>query len=463
MVITLDKRKDPVGFTTERRARILIERGEACVHRYYPYTIILKNADAKKMEIKDTYRIKIDPGAKDTGIAVIREQDNSVMLYLQVEHRGDAVRSNLETRFGARHNRRQRETWYRKCKWPNHYLKKGSKYKFDSPRPAGWLPPSVKSTADNVINWVKKLKKLINITSCSFEAVRFDTQLMDNPDISGEEYQHGTLYGYELKEYLLDKYGHQCQYCGGKSGDDKLEWEHMVPASRGGSNSVKNANLACSCCNSDKSNRTLQEYLDILKSRHPKRKADEELNDERIKRISSILENGTVYKTNRYAAWVNSTRKYIEKELFDIFGTVECASGGRTKYNRTRLGLPKDHHYDALCVGTVPEDGYKNTNQKCLYIKANGRGSRFRGQTNKCGIIKVKYPKGPKRVFGFQTSDIVIANIPKGKYKGTYTGRIAVRSSGYFKLTTKEGEVVNAKYEYCTIRQHVDGYSYAYA
>ena len=160
VVITLDKKKNPVGFTTERRARILTERGEACVYRYYPYTIILKNLDVEELKIEDTYRIKIDPGSKGTGIAVIREQDNAVMLFLQIEHRGDVVKANLKTRSDVRRNRRQRETWYRHCKWPNHYLKKGNKYKFESPRPEGWLPPSVKSTADNIIHWVKKLKKL---------------------------------------------------------------------------------------------------------------------------------------------------------------------------------------------------------------------------------------------------------------------------------------------------------------
>ena len=101
----------------------------------------------------------------------------------------------------------------------------------------------MKSVADNIISWVIRLKKLFNITECSFEAVRFDTQLMDNPDISGEDYQHGTLFGYEMKEYLLDKYGHVCQYCGGASEDNILEWEHIIPKSKGGSNSVKNATL----------------------------------------------------------------------------------------------------------------------------------------------------------------------------------------------------------------------------
>jgi hypothetical protein len=36
---------------------------------------------------------------------------------------------------------------------------------------------------------------------------------------------------------------------------------------------------------------------------------------------------------------------------------------------------------------------------------------------------------------GFQTGDLVKAIIPKGKYTGTYTGRIAIRFRPSFKLT----------------------------
>jgi len=466
MVITLDKRKEPLGFTTERRARKLLEQGKACVHRYYPFTIIIKNADVRKMEIKDTYRIKIDPGAKHTGMAVIRERDNAVMLFLQIEHRGDQVRSNIQTRAAVRRNRRNRETRYRKCKWPNHYLKKNSKYKFDSSRPDGWIPPSVKSVGDNVINWVRKLTKYIDITECSFEAVRFDTQLLDNPNIEGEEYQHGTLYGYELKEYLLETYGHQCQYCGGLSEDDKLEWEHKRPVSRGGSDKIANASLACRTCNQDKGSKTLKEYLEVLKTRNPKTKKEKVLNNERIKRITDIINTGKVYKSNRYAAWVNSTRRYIEKALFEMFENVECTSGGKTKFNRTNLNLPKDHHFDALCVGAVPVDGYKNTHQKCLYIKAMGRGTRLLGKVDKYGFLH-KYPKSPKRKFkennniGFQTGDIVFADVPNGKYKGKFTGRASLRSSGYFNIQTKDGIMV-AKSDFCIVRQYSDGYNYHY-
>lgn len=255
MVITLDKRKKPLGFCSERRARKLLEKRRACVYRYYPFTIIIKDIDIRTMD-KDklpAYRMKIDPGSKTTGISIVREEDNTVMLFAQIEHRGQQIKNNLDTRRMIRRNRRSRETRYRHCKY-----KDGGN--FDSQRSEGWLPPSVKSIGDNIISWVKRFQKLINIQYVSFEAVRFDTQSMDNPNIQGEEYQQGTLLGYEIREYLLDKYGHTCQYCGGTSGDSILEWEHIQPKSKGGSDSVKNATLACRTCNQAKGNLTLSQW-----------------------------------------------------------------------------------------------------------------------------------------------------------------------------------------------------------
>ena len=274
---------------------------------------------------------------------------------------------------------------------------------------------------------------------------------MGNPDIEGVQYQQGELFGYEIKEYLLDKFGHVCQYCGGLSGDPILEWEHIVPKSRGGSNSVKNATLSCQTCNQEKGSRTPQEWKDAIKAKN-------KLAEARRKGIDNVLANKPAGVSNRYCAWVSASRRYVESALFAMFDTVECASGGRTKYNREKLGLPKDHHYDALCVGAVPEAGYKDlTNGYCFIAKAIGRGSRLRGQINKCGIITVKYPKGPKRRFGFQTGDIVRADVPKGKYAGTHVGRVMTRASGYFDIR-KSDALVTTNYRNCIILQHDNGF-----
>lgn len=458
MVIALDKHKRPMGFVTPNRARHLLSNGRAVVHKMYPFTIRVKDVDSRIFDKQKEYQIKIDPGSKHTGIAVVDRETNEVALLIQIEHRGDAVKSALTTRNATRRNRRNRETRYRRCKWINHYLKKGSKYKAESPRPDGWLPPSVTSVADNIVNWMKKLSKLINITKASIEYVKFDTQLLDNPEIEGVEYQHGTLYGYEIKEYLLEKYGHTCQYCGGASGDDVLEWEHKISKRNGGTDKISNAALACHKCNKTKDSLNLDQWLEQLKAKTK----PSDLDKTRIKCISAFLE-GHPLKSKNYAAWVNSYRNYLIHNAFQIVDDIEFASGGRTKYNRIEvLKLPKDHHFDALCVGEVPTKGYKNVNQPVLYIKAQGRGNRLRGNTNACGIITVKYKDNAKTAFGFMSGDIVKANIPKGKYAGDYFGRITIRKTGSFALKTKDGTVPCVNYKYCKLLHRSDGYSYNY-
>lgn len=462
MVPTLDKYHQPFGVCSERRARILLNQRRACVYSYYPFAIILKDKDAQEVEGLPSFRVKIDPGSKYTGIAVVRNEDNAVVFYMQIEHRGEQVVKSLQTRKIIRNHRRQRETEYRRCKYINHYLPQGSNYKIDSNRPDGWLPPSVKSVGDNIISWVRRLGKLFNLTHCSFEAVRFDMQLMDNPEISGVEYQQGTLLGYEIKEYLLHKYGHVCQYCGGESGDTILEWEHIRPRSRGGSDSMKNATLACHTCNQDKGNLSMDEWAAV--ERAVKGPADrKKLAEARLKGIEQVKAHKAPKVSNRYCAWTNASRRYVEKALFDIFGDVECASGGRTKYNRSRLGLPKDHHYDALCVGAVPEHGYKDlTNGYCLYTKAIGRGTRFRGRINKCGIIVQKLKRIPKLVKGFQNGDIVVAEVPGGKYAGRHVGRVTTRQSGWFDIRTTTGELITTSTANCRVLQRNNGYRYHY-
>ena len=472
MVVALDKYHRPMGFVTERRARKLLDAKRACVTKRYPFTICIKDVNKNDFKERREFRIKVDPGSKETGIAVIDKKTNQVCLFIKIIHRGDLIKAAIKTRFDARHNRRNRETRYRRCKFGKGQKGKNHK-KYQSSRPEGWLPPSVKSTADNIINWVKRLMDMINATSISVESVKFDTQLMDNPNIEGIEYQHGELFGYELKEYLLEKYGHTCQYCGGKSGDNILEWEHMISKANGGNNSVKNAALACRSCNTEKSSKNLDQWLDELKSK-PKKS---ELDEARIKCITDFLAGKPLVREN-YAAWVNSTRKYLLKELSKLCHDIETGTGGQTKYNRTKLGYQKDHHFDALCVVEVPEDGYKNTNQKVLVIKAMGRGSRLRGNINTCGIITTKYYDRHKcyvrtddktgEVCYFQSGDIVKAVIPNGKYTGTYIGRITIRKSGTFAIKVSEDQAVNGKTKfdvnckYCTIIQRNDGYDYHY-
>ena len=452
MVFTLDIRKRPLGHCTPKRARQLIEKGRACVYRYFPFTIILKDIDVRTMDIHHNYRIKIDPGSIYTGIAVT--ENDRVIAYFEIQHRAANIVDKLNTRKNVRRNRRQREARYRRCK----FRKCG---KYETPREKDWLPPSQKSIADNVIHFVEKLERILGPCYIDIELVKFDMQLLENSDIVGLEYQQGTLFGYEMKAYLKENYQHTCQYCGGETGDRRLEWEHKIPKSRGGSNSVKNATLACGTCNSMKSNRTPEEWLAELKNLKKPSKLDEI----RIKCLENMAAGKKVGQNLRYAAWSNMLRWHLfwRLSMLSADGKVTVGTGGKTAYNRKAIGLPKAHHLDALCCADVPEKGYKDALQPYLIVKAMGRGTRLLGQTNKCGIITVKYKNHHKRVDGLQTGDIVYAVVPDGKYKGAYTGRIMIRSRGSHDIRSMNGTRFSmTKNAAIHVLQHIDGYQYSF-
>jgi hypothetical protein len=135
---------------------------------------------------------------------------------------------------------------------------------------------------------------------------------------------------------------------------------------------------------------------------------------------------------------------------------VSFWSGGRTKHNRVRQGYVKDHWLDAACVGETGAAVYISDKHKPLQIKAMGRGSRQMCRVDKYGFPRTG-AKSTKRVYGFQTGDIVKAIVPSGKKEGTHVGRIAVRTSGSFRV----GAVDGINWQYGQLLQHTDGYEYA--
>jgi 5-methylcytosine-specific restriction endonuclease McrA len=287
-----------------------------------------------------------------------------------------------------------------------------------------------------VASWLNRYRELAPIASISVESVRFDMQALENPDIEGLEYQRGTLFGAELWEYLLEKWERRCAYC-----DEEgipHEAEHIVPKGCGGSSRVSNLKLACRKCNQQKGSQPVQVFL-----------ADDPF---RLARILSYAE-----KPLSSAAAVNVTRKAINRVLCGTGLEVQCSSGGRTKFNRSQIGIPKTDALDAACVGEVSHlDGW---NVSILWIKATGRGSYRRTRLDRFGFPR-GYLTRRKAVRGFQTGDFVKAAIPKGTFQGTHQGRLAVRACGSFVIQTSE-EKVEEGWKHCKRLMRNDGYTYA--
>lgn len=260
---------------------------------------------------------------------------------------------------------------------------------------------------------------------------------LESPEISGVEYQQGTLAGYEVREYLLEKWGRKCCYC--DAGDTPLNLDHLHPKARGGSNRVSNLVLACVPCNAKKEARDIKEFL----SHDPKR-------------LERILAQAK--RPLKDAAAVNTTRWALFDELKATGLLVVAASGGRTKWNRHVLGIPKAHALDAACVGDV--EALSNWRRPTLGIKCAGRGADQRTRLTASGFPR-GYLTRQKRVFGFQTGDLVMAAVPSGKKAGIHVGRVAVRASGSFNIQTRASVVQGISHRYCRLIQRSDGYGYA--
>ncbi len=180
MVFVLDRSKKPLDMISHAKARILLKNRLAVVHKIYPFTIRLR--DNSCVGRNKAYTVKIDPGSRTTGVAIVDDKDSVVML-AEIEHRGHIIKRNMDSRRAVRRHRRNRKTRYREARHLNRT------------RPKGWLAPSVRSRADNVINFIRKYKKLININKVMIENVSFDTAQMTSDDcLIGTAYQQGPLY-----------------------------------------------------------------------------------------------------------------------------------------------------------------------------------------------------------------------------------------------------------------------------
>src|SRR5436190_3965649 len=244
-VFVLDTNYQPLDPVHPGRARVLLSQGKAAVYRYFPFTIILKMVVCPPQV--EPLRIKCDPGSRTTGIAVVNDATGEVVFAANLEHRGGTIRERLEKRRGVRRCRRQRQTRYRQPRFANRK------------RASGWLPPSLESRISNILTWVSRLRRSCPITAISMELVKFDMQKMENPEISGVEYQQGTLQGSEVREYLLEKWKRQCAYCGRSA--VPLQLEHIHPRSKGGTDRLSNLTLSCEKCNLAKGTQDVKEFL----------------------------------------------------------------------------------------------------------------------------------------------------------------------------------------------------------
>jgi 5-methylcytosine-specific restriction endonuclease McrA len=425
-VFVINVNKQPLNPVHPGRARLLLKAGKAAVYRRFPFCIILKT-EVEQPTVHNL-RLKIDPGSRTTGLAIVNDASGEVVFAAELAHRGERIKKKMDTRRAVRRSRRQRKTRYRPPRFQNRRKRTGT------------LPPSLESRIAHVLTWVHRLMRMSPITALTQELVKFDLHAMHNPGIEGIQYQQGELAGYEVREWLLEKWDRTCAYCGRR--DLPLQVEHVQSRAKGGTNRLSNLSLACEPCNSDKGTQDIRVFL-----------KDQPHRLERIlAQAREPLKDATV---------VNTTRWLLLQRLQETGLPIEVGSGGLTKFNRSSRLLPKAHWLDAANVGKSTPEVLHVKWIHPLSITATGHGSRQMCRMNSAGFPRTG-PKQATRVHGFQTGDIVRAVVTAGKKTGTYVGRVAVRARGFFDITTKAGTIQGISYKYCRPIHRSDGYAYQF-
>ncbi len=427
-VFVLDRKHRPLMPCRPARARRLLKSGRARVVKLFPFTIRLTDRFLEDSSVQPVL-VKIDPGSRHSGFVVVRADEKGHhhgLFFIDLVHRGESIRDALTARRNCRRRRRGN-------------LRHRAPRFLNRTKPQGWLPPSLRHRVDTATAWVAKLVKLAPVTGIVEELVKFDAQKLQNPEISGNEYQQGTLFEYEVREYLLEKFGRRCVYCGAEN--VPLNIDHVVPKARGGSNRISNLVLACVDCNEKKGSQPVEVFL----------KNRPEVLDRIKRRLKTSL---------AHAATVNATRWSLFSALKAFGLPVETGSGALTKFNRHTFGVPKEHWLDALCAGRVNGVHYPER-MGILQVRCTGRGSYQRTRLDKYGFPR-GYLTRQKRVHGFATGDMVKAVVPSGKKAGTCRGRVAVRKSGYFNIQTPEGVIQGIGWRHCRLLSYNDGYGYAW-
>lgn len=360
MVYIQDIDGKPMMPTTRHgKVRRLLKDNKAVVVNTCPFTIKLTY---KTSDYKQEIVLGVDAGTKHVGLSATTK---SKELYSgEVILRNDVVEL-LSTRRESRRARRNRLRYRKPC-FENRVKSKR----------LGWVAPSVRHRIDAHIRVIDNVCSILPVSRVIVEVAQFDTQKINNPNISGNEYQKGDQLGFwNVREYVLARDGHKCQHCKGKSKDHILNVHHIESRKTGG-DSPSNLITLCETCH--------KEY----------HKGNIDL---KVKRGKSL----------RDAAVMGIMKWKLYDELKSKYDNVSMTFGYITKYNRIKYGIEKSHTSDAFVIS-------RNFNAKRIerqYLKRLVR--RHNRQIHKMKILKggkKKNNQAPFEVFRFRLFDKVLYN-----------------------------------------------------
>lgn len=404
MVYVLNKEGKPLMPCSEAKARKLLKTKKAHIVNYCPFTIQLDfYCENKTQDIT----LGVDAGSKTIGLSATTETKEHYAS--NVELRNDIVRL-LSDRRALRSSRRSRKRRYRQARFNNRVKSKKK----------GWLAPSILNKIDTHLKVIADVYKILPITRLIVEVASFDIQKIKNPEIQGVEYQQGEqLDFWNVREYVLFRDNHGCQYCHGKSKDNILNVHHIESRKTGG-DAPNNLITLCETC-------------------HNKHHQGE---------IMLNLKRG---KTYRDASFMGIMRWALYNKLQKLYPNVYLTYGYITKHERIEHNLPKDHCVDARCISGNPQA----TPLDYIYYQRKVRcHNRQLFKLNALHGGRWKSNQAKRVVFGFRLFDKV--KISDGK-TGFIFGR---RTSGYFSVKTFFQESISASINYknLSLMQKSNGY-----
>jgi len=229
LVLVLNNNGKNLMPCSPRKARLLLKLGKAKVKFRKPFTIQLIYGSAG---YKQPIYLGIDKGFKFTGISYIIK--DKIILSAQINHRID-VSDKMITRSQNRKQRRSR-LCYRKPRFNN---RASSKRK-------NRLSPSVKTNIEEILRIINRIK--LPTTHIAIEDVQVDIARLNNPDLTGKDYQKSNRLNENLRIACLMRDNYQCNVC--KKKNLRLEVHHIIPRKEEGKDSITNLIALCSSCHS---------------------------------------------------------------------------------------------------------------------------------------------------------------------------------------------------------------------
>lgn len=389
-VISMDGK--PLMPTTPRKARLLLKAGRAKCIRRTPFTIKLLY---KTTTYTQPITLGIDTGSSKIGSAAVNGKGD-VFYMSEVEIRND-IADRMKRRAKYRRNRRNRKTRYRPARWLNR--KNSIK--------TGRFSATMVSKLHSHEKEIAFVKRLLPISKLIMETATFDPHALKNPEVLKKKwlYQRGTNYGFaNTKAFVLDRDGHTCQHCKGKTKDSRLHAHHIVFRSNGGSDEHENLITLCKICH------------------------------DKLHRGEIKLKGGKAKGQLRHATQMNM----IRKQLLSRFPDAEETFGFVTKEHRQIMELPKEHFYDAIAIASL----YNIANDGLLSVDAKARVLRKKcvpkGDYQQTKGIRSEMLIPTGKICGFRKFDKVLYDGKEFFIKGRM-------SSGYAVLMDIEGRKAELK------------------